>query len=127
MTLHLVNDVERELATKAADLTTPSDRECVLCFVDRMLDDFGCDCTLRWAKHWRDLCAPSATALERRFGSVGGHCDCEIFLNGYDPTWPGAEDEEQPSPRPACRRVSRRGSTRPCGLWRRRTRGSWYG
>lgn len=124
MTLHL-NDIERELATRAAALTTPRDRECVLCFVDRMLDEFGCDCTLRWAKRWRALCAPSATALVRRLGSAGGYCDCEIFLNGYDAAWPGAEDEEQPSPRPACHRVSRRGSTQPCGLWQRRPRGSW--
>ena len=75
--------IERELHTVAEALTTPLPRECLLCFVWRMLEDFGCNATLRWARHWRDARAPRATALEHRLGQRGGFCDCEIFLNGW--------------------------------------------
>ncbi|MDX6357453.1 MAG: hypothetical protein QOH37_507 [Nocardioidaceae bacterium] len=46
--------------------------ECLYCYVARMLDEHGRDCTLRWAGHYRDLRAPRATTLERRLGSMGG-------------------------------------------------------
>ncbi len=57
-----VQMLERELAVRAFQLTTPRQMECVFCYVDRMLDDFGCDNTLRWAVHWRELRAPRATS-----------------------------------------------------------------
>ena len=93
-------------------------------------------CTgLRWAKRYRDLRAPRATALERRLGQVGGFCDCEIFLNGYTlapDQWvrtPGVvvdgilyeTEPKHPDPMPDCLGV-RAGSTRGCGLWVRRQR-----
>src|SRR5438105_4691710 len=73
----------RDRACLASILTEPRPDECVLCYVDRMLDAFGCDTTLRWARRWRDLRRPRATGLERRLESRGGFCDCEIFLNGW--------------------------------------------
>ena len=69
-------------ASVARSLTRPHARECLVCYVLRMLNEFGCDTTLRFARGYRDLRAPRATALETRLGNMGGFCDCEIFLNG---------------------------------------------
>jgi len=124
----LVTDTERELRIIATALTDPHDGECLLCYVYRMLE-FGCT-GLRWAVRYRDLRAPRATALERRLGEKGGYCDCEIFLNGYQPVqelWtPEREydedevtcidDAEWPEQLPACRGV-RAGSTKGCTMW----------
>jgi hypothetical protein len=124
-----VDEIERELQALSARLTTPSEGECLLCFVHRALD-LGCDNQLRWARRYRDLRAPRATGLEERLGRVGGFCDCEIFLNGFqlaDDLWVRPEprvedgveyleDPHYPDPMPACRGV-RRGSTQGCGLW----------
>jgi len=120
-------ELEQHLAALATELTGPARAECVLCYVDRMLDAFGCDCTLRWARRWRDLRLPRATGLERRLQSHGGFCDCEVFLNGWtlrdelqvpdedgEPTWPAV--------RPACTGVGPR-SSQPCGNWRPWRRG----
>ncbi len=120
--------IESELPTVAEALTTPLPRECLLCYVWRMLEDFGCDATLRWARHWRDARAPRATALEHRLGQHGGFCDCEIFLNGWVllSTLQRYDDdgalEISAGPSAECRGV-RSGSAQPCALWVRRPRG----
>jgi len=147
-----VQDAERVLADASLALLGPEPGECLLCYVHRMLVEFGCDCRLRFAAHYRDVRAPRATGLERRLGNTGGFCDCEIFLNGYDlrsEYWvpdialrqsaldqyelyqdelDGEElaEEEQtwPMPLPHCAGV-RAGSTQPCSLWYRRWRGGW--
>jgi hypothetical protein len=125
----LIDDTEHELRELSARLTTPAEGECLLCFVHRALE-LGCDTQLRWARRFRDLRAPRATALEARLGQVGGYCDCEIFLNGFqlaEEHWVRPEprvedgveyidDPHYPQPMPICRGV-RRGSTRGCGLW----------
>jgi hypothetical protein len=98
------------LAEVQRDLTAPRKRECLACYVGRMLDEFGCDDTLRWARHWRAVCAPRATGMTRRLASRGGFCDCEIALNVY----PAQMMVPEGAPRPACAGVSRRGSTTPC-------------
>lgn len=124
----------------ADDLTKVAPGECLLCYVARMVDEVGCDTTLRFARWFRDQRAPRALALERRLGQVGGYCDCEILMNGW---WPHprlwtlsreveedgivmCSDPEPPDPLPACATV-RLGSTRPCTNWARRTqhRMSW--
>lgn len=125
-----VQMLERELAVRAFQLTTPRQMECVFCYVDRMLDDLGCDNTLRWAVHWRELRAPRATSLEKRLASRGGYCDCEIFLNGWTPSAHAVvydaetEDWRWRDPRPSCFGV-RRGSSQPCGLWMPLRRPRW--
>jgi hypothetical protein len=130
----LVSDTERELRTLSTALTDPRAGECLLCYVYRMLE-FGCT-GLRWARRYRDVRAPRATALEDRLGQRGGYCDCEIFLNGYElapehwvPSEECAEDgvsyisdPAYPDPMPDCRGV-RRGSTQGCALWVRLQRG----
>ncbi len=119
----LAEGIVRSLAVR---LTHPRAGECLLCFVARMLEDFGCDDTLRFARGYRDLRAPRASALEDRLGRMGGFCDCEIFLNAmtlapqlrrYD----AYGDELEAAPR-SCRGV-RRGSTQGCANWVRRPRG----
>lgn len=129
-------EAERILRRAAHALTSVRPGECVTCYVARMLDDFGCDTTLRFARSYRDRHAPRATGLERRLGQAGGFCDCEIFLNGWSPHprfWtPRREfeedgivmqsDPEPPNPLPPCAGV-RRGSTRPCANWVRHTFG----
>jgi hypothetical protein len=78
-----VAELENELVVLSALLTAPEEGECLFCYVFRMLTVHGCNNRLRWAARWRDLRAPRATALERRLGSRGGYCDCEIFMNGW--------------------------------------------
>jgi len=132
----LVTSTENELRVLSSALTDPHDGECLLCYVYRMLEH-GCT-GLRWALRYRDLRAPRATALEARLGQKGGYCDCEIFMNAYEPAaelWsPGREydegdrtywiDPEPPEQLPPCRGV-RAGSTKGCTLWVRRWRGAW--
>jgi len=129
-------EVETWLRGVSADLTHPLPRECLLCFVHRMLEAFGCRTTLRFATRYRDLRAPRAVGLERRLGDRGGFCDCEIFINGWSAAphlwtpevvaehdgWVEVlEEAEPPSSMPGCLGV-RLGSTQPCALWERRRR-----
>ncbi len=121
---------EAAVSTLAAQLPSPLPGECLLCFVARQLERFGCDTTLRFACRFRDLTAPRAVALERRLAERGGFCDCECFLNAFTVAacwWtPGRTierdgcveylDPQPPQVLPTCGRV-RRGSTQPCGVW----------
>src|SRR6476659_2852881 len=77
-----IEQLETELREMAEAATMPAGSECVACYVARMLEAFGCDNTLRWARRFRDVRSPTATGLERRLGAMGGFCDCEILLNG---------------------------------------------
>ena len=112
---------EAELAALSEALTRPRPQECLFCFVDRMLEAFGCDRTLRWAQRWRDLRLPGAAGLERRLADRGACCDCEVFLNG----WTVREDllvpdddgyRDWPADRPPCPGVGPQ-SSRPCSTW----------
>jgi uncharacterized protein DUF2695 len=99
---------EGYLAELQTTLTAPRDRECLVCYLRRAVDEFGCDGTLRWSLHWRDACAPRAVALADRLADRGGFCDCEVLLNVH----PSALPEDGPAA--PCVGVSRRGSTQPC-------------
>ena len=79
----VVRDAEEYLQHVVAEVMAPHPAECVLCYVARMLDEHGCDETLRWAGRFRELRSPRATALESRMQAAGGFCDCEVFSNGY--------------------------------------------
>ncbi len=130
------DEIESWLRELATDLTEPRPGECLLCFVARSLDEFGCDNQLRFACRFRDLRAPRAVGLERRLGQKGGFCDCEVFLNGWVPHrrlwtperevahegWTELWDAEPPEAMPPCTGV-RLGSTQPCTLWEPRRRG----
>lgn len=134
----IVDEAESFLRDQVAELTQVRDGECLCCYVARLLDDSPCDGSLRHAVRYRDMVAPRATALRDRLGQVGGFCDCEIFLNGYELPGSGRDDavdpdyerdddvdivallapdtESIPEPLPACQGV-RRGSVKPCGNW----------
>ncbi|WP_160148846.1 DUF2695 domain-containing protein [Amycolatopsis alkalitolerans] len=79
--------------------TKPLGRECLPCYLSRMLADFGCDDTMRWTLRWRDSRAPGVTSLDGR-----APCDCRL---------PGVLSSPVEAPPPPCAGV-RRGSTRPC-------------
>lgn len=128
----IVGAAEKMLAELSHELFGLRAGECLLCYVNRMITTHDC-VGLRFAKHYRDVRAPRATALEGRLGQMGGFCDCEIFLNAYQlhpalfvrdqPT----EDDQcpevrWPDPLPTCL-GARRGSTQPCRLWCRQIRG----
>jgi len=121
--------IERELRHLSIQITQPKPRECLHCYVYRMLE-FGCT-GLRWAKRYRDLRAPRATALDRRLMSKGAVCDCEIFMNGwslrreYQVYDPKSEEYEYPEALPDCQGV-RAGSIQPCGIWTVQSRRGWY-
>ena len=60
---NVVDLVETELAELSRRLTEPGQRECLRCFLVRMISEFGCDGSHRWTVRWRDLRArrgPSA-------------------------------------------------------------------
>lgn len=128
----IVDEAERIVAEAARALLHIRFRECLFCYVWRMLPVLRCT-GLRLARHYRNERAPRAVGLERRLGQRGAFCDCEIFLNGWtlsdeivipeqwitDPAT-GVEtyqEEQWPDPLPDCHEV-RAGSTQPCGLWR---------
>ncbi len=123
----VVEQLESELRVLAEAATLPRGSECLACYVARMLDEFGCDTTLRWSQRFRDTRSPTATGLERRLGSMGGFCDCEIFLNGLRLARPllvrdvHTDELEAPEELPGCAGV-RRTSTRWCTNWERRRR-----
>jgi len=54
MTDSIADTVEAELVTLSDVLTEPAERECLRCFLLRMLNEFGCDGTHRWTIRWRD-------------------------------------------------------------------------
>lgn len=59
-------------------LTEPRADECPCCYVERMLEAFGCDSTLRWIARWRDRTRPRAAGLEHRLEVAGITCDCQV-------------------------------------------------
>ena len=87
MTNNIADAVEAELVTLAAALTEPDDRECLRCYLLRMINEFGCDGTHRWTVRWRDSSAPRASGLLGRLADLGGGCDCEVVLNVF-PNYP---------------------------------------
>lgn len=126
------NEAEQILLESSHALLTPKPGECLVCYVDRQVAEFGCDNTHRFAAAYRDLAAPRATALLRRLAALGACCcDCEMFMNAFHPAsrlwtggyWqPGSDgydtwvDAEPPARMPSCTGV-RRGSVQPCANW----------
>jgi hypothetical protein len=89
MTNEIAEAVEAELIALAGTLTEPDDRECLRCFLLRMLTEFGCDGSHRWVNRWRGVRAQQATRLLSRLEELGGGCDCEVLMNVF-PHYPTA-------------------------------------
>lgn len=119
---------ELEDALKVVKRLLPARYECLACYLNRMLEH-GCN-GLKWCTTYRDLRAPRATAMERKFPELGGYCDCEVMANVFrinDELWPHATDENaDDTPVPQCHAV-RLGTIKPCVLWRMRTGVQWGG
>ena len=116
-TPRIIDEAERYVRQLATDLTRPNPGECLCCFVARQLGEFSCDGSHRHALAFRDAVAPRATALRERLARVGACCcDCELFLNGYEPAEPALREAWTPDELPPCATV-RRGSTQPCTIW----------
>ncbi len=99
--------VENELAELSRRLTAPGERECLRCYLQRMISEFGCDGTHRWTLRWRDLMAPRARGLVRKLQDRGGICcDCEVIYNVF----PAGQQAGQVP----CAGVVRAGSVLPC-------------
>ncbi len=109
MTDNIANAVETELVALSGALTEPDERECLRCFLLRMLNEFGCDGTHRWAIRWRDVRAPQASGLPARLAELGGCCDCEVLLNVF-PHYP------ETGRRLPCAGQPQPGSAVPCDL-----------
>jgi len=109
MTDNIADTVEAELLALSGVLTEPAERECLRCFLLRMINEFGCDGSHRWAARWRDQRAPRAVGLLGRLAELGGCCDCEIMLNVF-PSYP------QGAGLLPCAGQPRAGSAVPCDL-----------
>ncbi|GAB3571744.1 hypothetical protein GCM10027445_27540 [Amycolatopsis endophytica] len=111
-------------ATGLLDLwTEPQERECLSCYVTRMLADFGCDGTLRWTGLWRGIRAPGFKALDHALRTTPCDCGVPSALGAAPMTErhaaaPRASSGTEPDPPPPCPGV-RRGSIRPCSAWER--------
>jgi hypothetical protein len=102
--------VEAQLVELSQHLTWPGERECLRCFLIRMIREFGCDGTHRWTVRWRDLRAPRARGLVGRLRQRGGCCcDCEV-VRDFHPDYRQA-DMARP-----CAGTLRAGSAVPCDL-----------
>lgn len=117
----VIRELEQELHDRAAQLTRVEAGECSLCYVARMMEEFGCACNLRWATEYVRQCAPRVRQFQDRLGQRGAFCDCEIFLNAYliasDVRACDAWGEPLPGQTlPPCR-GARKGSTKPCSVW----------
>lgn len=150
----ILGDAELFLAQASRHLIGPLSGECLLCYIARMISQWGCQGT-RFMEHYRDSVAPRATALRDRMSRMGACCcDCEVFLNAYelrpalilavgverslveldefdesDDSYDDDFDEECDADLfvgelPSCRGV-RRGSTQPCANWQRQFRPRW--
>jgi hypothetical protein len=63
----------------------PARRECLRCFLDRMIRAHGCDNTKKWTIMWRDRRAPRDGQLIGRLEERGGICcDCEVVFNVWE-------------------------------------------
>lgn len=75
-----VDEAERLVAALAEEWTNPNG-ECLACYLIRMLEEFGCDGTLRWTRRWRDCEAPADKNLLRRFKARTLHYDSDVMIN----------------------------------------------
>jgi hypothetical protein len=59
----VVDEAEAFVRQRATELVRPRENECLCCYVARLLDEFPCDGSHRYALHYRDAKAPRASAL----------------------------------------------------------------
>jgi hypothetical protein len=123
--MNIADEAERYLKIVVGEHPDPAPRECLVCYVARMLDLEDCDDTLQWTLRFRDRRSPSATGLEHRLAAKGVQCDCAVLsdyrLARHLLVRDLASDElEPPAEAPLCDGVGH-SSTHPCVNWERRS------
>ncbi len=112
--IQIIDESEDFLRRRAAELTRPREDECLCCYVARLLVEFPCDGSVRHALHYRDVVAPRATDLAKRLSRMGGYCDCEVLMNGYQLR--DTDEDTASDDLPPCKGVHS-GSVQPCVSW----------
>lgn len=88
----------------------PGARECLRCYLRRVLESRGCDGTKTWTTRWVRRRAPRATELLRRIENLGGCCcDCEVLLNVWE-----EQDDDVTGP---CSGTGHEDPLVPCQTW----------
>ena len=94
-----------------AEPDEPRERECLRCYLGRMLLQHGCDNTRRWTVRWHARRAPDDDQLLDELADRGGICcDCEVVMNVWEAT---ADEETETGPPVPC---AGSGSRNPLGL-----------
>jgi hypothetical protein len=94
--------------------TDPLARECLRCYLTRMLNSRGCDGTKTWATRWRDHRMPRAEGLLGQLADRGGCCcDCEMIFNA----WADPDESIDPATRATCHGTDDTDPLVPCTGW----------
>lgn len=67
-------------AELAARLLAFGDEECLLCYTNRMVDEFGCTGRLRFAVRWLEHHRHSRPDVVSDLRADGALCDCSLLL-----------------------------------------------
>lgn len=98
------------------DLDEPGERECLLCYLGRMMAGHGCDNTKRWTIRWRDRRAPGDDTMMTELEERGGVCcDCEVVMNVWE--YDDADEDDQAAPRPCLGAEDAGDPLSLCGRW----------
>lgn len=76
-------ELEAELQSLSEELTAPARRECLSCYLVRMLTAVSCNSSHRFTRRWaRSRRRGTEDGLERWAAASGGCCcDCEVIIN----------------------------------------------
>jgi hypothetical protein len=103
----------------------PARRECLRCYLVRMIRAHGCDNTKKWTLRWRERRAPGDGQLLGQLEERGGICcDCEVVFNVWEQEetdWQeeedGGRDSAGQSRSLACSGTSGGDPLVPCARW----------
>lgn len=87
---------EQHVRAVSEQLTRPARPECLLCYLNRLVQEFGCDGTLRWSKRWADSQPGGKRFSPKRLERGGGFCDCEVIMNVFRAEIPALIDVSAP-------------------------------
>lgn len=88
-----VRAAERLVGEAAGRLTSPDGEDCLACYLERMVEQHGCDGTLRWTEHWQAGRPGRVEDLRAWVQARGGYCDCEVLTNALGPD-PLVDDDD---------------------------------
>jgi hypothetical protein len=82
-------------AKPSATSDEPARRECLRCYLVRMIRAHGCDNTKQWTIRWRDSRVPLDGQLLGQLEERGGICcDCEVVFNVWEHEGDDWQEEE---------------------------------